>query len=218
MFGMVVPATANWKKIGIMGGTFDPIHYGHLHIAECSRHRFGLEKVIFVPAGNPVHKSRKSITSSARRMEMTALAIRSNPNFDMSEVEVRRSGPTYTVDTLEELHREGIGDQIFFITGADAILEILTWKNVVRVFELCEFIAITRPGYSFKEMDRVLTKLTKPQRDRIHFNETGGILISSTDIRRRVLCGEPIKYLVPPEVEGYINENGLYFPEGEEFE
>ncbi len=211
---MVAPDTANRQKIGIMGGTFDPIHYGHLYIAECSRHRFGLQKVIFIPTGNPVHKRRRGITSPSRRMEMTALAIRSNPYFDISAIEVQRSGPTYTVDTLEELHQEGTGEKIFFITGADAILEILTWKDVTRVFELCEFIAITRPGYSFREIDKVLSRLTNVQRNRIHFHQTGGILISSTDIRHRVRCGEPIKYLVPEQVEEYIKEYGLYLLAG----
>ncbi len=215
MYGMVAADTANTRKIGIMGGTFDPIHFGHLYIAECSRHRFGLEKVIFIPTGDPVHKSRRGITGPAMRMEMTALAIRSNPHFAISRIEVDRPGPTYTVDTLKELHREGIGDRIFFITGADAIMEILSWKDVDRVFQLCEFIAITRPGYSFKEIDQVLSRLTKTERDRIHFHQTGGILISSTDIRQRVLCGAPIKYLVPEKVEEYIKEYRLYLPEGE---
>ena len=198
-------------KIGIMGGTFDPIHYGHLYIAECARHRFSIDKVLFIPTGNPGYKKRTDIVNPAARLEMTRLAIMSNPYFDISSIEAERSGPTYTVDTLEQLYNKGvIPDRIFFITGADAILEILTWKDVSRIFELCEFIAVTRPGYSFAEINQALGRLTAVQKNRIHFHETGGILISSTDIRNLVRQDEPITYLVPDEVKEYIKKQQLY--------
>jgi len=199
------------QKIGIMGGTFDPIHYGHLYIAECSRYKFGLDKVLFIPSGQPVHKNRDNFLAPVHRVGMTRLAIETNPYFELSTAEVDRPGPTYTVDTLEQLRKAGTGDEeYFFITGADAILEILTWKNLDRVFKLCRFIAVTRPGYSFKIMNRILKKLADQQRRQILFYETGGILISSTEIRQRIMQGEPVKYLVPESVEKYIELHNLY--------
>lgn len=194
-----------------MGGTFDPIHFGHLFIAECSRDRFDLRKVVFIPSGQPVHKRRDNILDPVHRLQMTRLAVESNPFFEVSRVETERPGPTYTVDTLEYLHRQSRSPvEFYFITGADAILEILTWKDVPRVFELCRFIAVTRPGYSFETMNRVLAGLTGFQRNRIHIFETSGILVSSSDIRQRAARGEPVKYLVPERVEKYIETNRLY--------
>lgn len=198
------------NRIGIMGGTFDPVHYGHLYIAECARFRFGLDRVLFVPSGQPVHKRRPDILAAKHRAEMVRLAIASNPFFELSTIEIDRPGPSYTVDTLELLHRRRGAGEYYFITGADAILEILTWKDVARLFELCGFIAVTRPGYSLAALDAVLGKLAPRQKSRIYIHETSGILISSTDIRRRVAQGEPVKYLLPEDVEGYIKSNGLY--------
>jgi len=170
-----------------MGGTFDPIHYGHLFIAECSRYKFNLESVMFIPAGEPVHKHRKVTVDAVHRLEMTRLAVHSNPFFSLSDIEVKRSGATYTVDTLEYLHKEcGHSVEFFFITGADAIIEILTWKDVTRVFQLCQFIAVTRPGYSFEKMNDVLTSLDPGFRRKIHIHETSGIMVSSTEIRQSV--------------------------------
>lgn len=198
-------------SVGIMGGTFDPIHYGHLYIAECARHRFGLDKVLFIPTGRPVHKKRDDILAPDHRIEMTRLAIDSNPYFELSAIEVDRPGPTFTVDTLEQLNNAAGGrEEYYFITGADAILEILTWKDVDRVFELCRFIAVTRPGYSFEVMNRVLSEFTGEKRKQILFYETTGILISSTEIRQRIKLGEPVKYLLPEEVEKYIVKCDLY--------
>ncbi len=199
------------RRVGIMGGTFDPIHYGHLFIAECARHKYNLERVLFIPSGQPVHKRRTDILDPVHRLQMTRLAIESNPFFLLSTIEVDRSGPTYAVDTLEQLHKESGGlNDFFFITGVDAILEILTWKDVARVFELCRFIAVTRPGYSFTAMNRILETLTAAQRAGIHIHETSGILISSTEIRERVRSGEPVKYLLPESVEKYIEVHKLY--------
>ena len=198
-------------SVGIMGGTFDPIHYGHLYIAECARRKFGLDKVLFIPTGLPVHKKREDILAPSHRIEMTRLAIDSNPYFELSTIEVDRPGPTYTVDTLEQLNNgTGGREEYYFITGADAILEILTWKDVDRVFELCRFIAVTRPGYSFEVMNRVLSGLTAEKRKQILFYATTGILISSTEIRQRIILGEPVKYLLPEEVEKYIIKYDLY--------
>jgi len=199
------------RRIGIMGGTFDPIPYGHLFIAECARYKFSLESVLFIPAGDPAHKHRKDIVEAVHRFEMTRLAVHSNPFFFLSDLEVKRSGPTYTVDTLEYLHAENGEDvELFFITGADAIIEILTWKNVTRVFELCQFIAVTRPGYSFEKMNDVLNSLDPVFQRKIHIHETSGIMVSSTEIRQSVAKGEPIRYLLPEAVEKYILAHALY--------
>lgn len=198
-------------NIGIMGGTFDPIHYGHLFIAECARHKFGLDKILFIPSGMPVHKRRNNIIEPIHRLTMTQLAVQSNPFFEVSTIETDRSGPTYAIDTLRQIHSQNENSQeYFFITGADAILEILTWKDVDEIFELCQFIAVTRPGFSFDEMTKVQQGLSMNQLKRIHIYETAGILVSSTDIRQRAGSGEPIKYLVPEEVEKYIIQNKLY--------
>ncbi len=194
-----------------MGGTFDPIHYGHLFIAECSRHKFNLSKVLFIPSGRPVHKKRLDIQPPERRLEMTRLAVEANPNFELSTIEIDRPGPTYTVDTLEILHNlNAFTQEYFFITGADAIMEILTWKDVDKVLELCQFIAVTRPGHSLDGINKVLDSLLEVQRSRFHIYETVGILVSSTEIRERVSMNEPIRYLVPDNVEKYISANGLY--------
>lgn len=198
-------------KIGIMGGTFDPIHYGHLFIAECSRHKFDLDKVLFIPSGMPVHKKRLDIQPPEHRMEMTRLAIKDNPKFELSTIEIDRPGPTYAVDTLEILHNlYNHSQEYFFITGADAIMEILTWKNVDKVLELCHFIAVTRPGHSMDGINRVLESFSEVQRSRFHIYKTEGTLISSTEVRERVSRNEPIRYLVPHDVEKYITVNGLY--------
>lgn len=199
------------NRIGIMGGTFDPIHFGHLFIAECARHRFNLEKVLFIPSGRPVHKHRTNIVEPLHRLEMTKLAIDGNPSFEISSLEINRPGPTYTVDTLAELQAiDGGSNSYFFITGADAIQEILTWKDVNRVMELCSFIAVTRPGYSLEGMNKIINSLSPGQRAKICVYETGGILVSSTEIRERIKNEEPFKYLVPEKVEQYITHNQLY--------
>jgi nicotinate-nucleotide adenylyltransferase len=206
------------RRIGIMGGTFDPIHYGHLYIAECARYEFNLESVLFIPAGEPVHKKRKDIIDAVHRLEMTRLAVHSNPFFSVSDIEVKRSGPTYTVDTLEYLHKEnGEAAEFFFITGADAIIEILTWKDVARVFELCHFIAVTRPGYSLEKMNEVLNCLDPCFQRKIHIHETSGIMVSSTEIRQSAAKGEPVRYLLPSEVEEYIVTHALYKVESGEW-
>lgn len=199
------------QRIGIMGGTFDPIHYGHLYIAECARYRFKLESVVFIPAGEPAHKHRKNIVDAFHRLEMTRLAVQSNPFFSLSDIEVKRCGPTYTVDTLEHLHQEtGETTEFFFITGADAIIEILTWKDVNRVFELCQFIAVTRPGYSLDKMQEVLSQLEPRFHSKIHIHETSGIMVSSTEIRQSIARSEPVRYLLPEKVEQYILAHDLY--------
>jgi nicotinate-nucleotide adenylyltransferase len=193
---------------GIMGGTFDPVHYGHLIIAEESRVEFSLDKVIFVTAGDPPHKKDYLVSDARHRREMTLLAIASNPFFECSDIEMERQGPSYTVDTIERF-RQTIGSEadLYFITGADAILEILTWHEPHRLKSMCKFIAATRPGYRLEDLKQ---RLPAEFVDQITFLEMPGVHISSTDLRERVRGGKSIKYMVPENVESYIYTNDLY--------
>lgn len=194
--------------IGIMGGTFDPVHYGHLIIAEESRIEFSLDKVIFVTAGDPPHKKDYLVSDARHRREMTLMAIASNPFFECSDIEMERRGPSYTVDTIERF-RQTLGSEanLYFITGADAILEILTWHEPHRLRSMCKFIAATRPGYRLEDLKQ---RLPAEFMDQITFLEMPGVHISSTDLRERVRSGKSIKYMVPENVENYIYTNDLY--------
>ncbi|MGI6679377.1 MAG: nicotinate-nucleotide adenylyltransferase [Dehalobacterium sp.] len=195
------------KVIGIMGGTFDPIHYGHLVTAEAARCGFKLDQVIFVPSRRPPHKKERQITSAEHRYKMTELAVQSNPYFQISRVELDRPGYSYAVDTVSHFLEEyGPEVDLYFITGADAILEILTWKNVDKIMEHCQFIAATRPGYHFDDLHQLPEKFFQ----NIIFMEVPALAISSTDIRRRVAERRPIKYLLPEPVEEYIYRHDLY--------
>jgi len=195
------------QKIAIMGGTFDPVHYGHLVTAEAARCGFALDKVVFVPSGRPPHKQERKISPAEHRLAMTQLAIATNPSFEISRVEIDRPGYSYAVDTVAAFHDlYGREAEIYFITGADAILEILTWKNVDRLMENCHFIAATRPGFQLSDMENILPRF----RGKIIFMEVPALAISSTDIRDRVRRGRPIKYLLPEAVEEYIYQHGLY--------
>lgn len=196
-------------RIGLMGGTFDPIHYGHLVTAEEAFIRFKLDRVIFIPSGMPPHKSERKVVEGAHRFIMAQMATITNPHFDVSRIEVDEKGPTYTVDTLKKLKAGEYKDaDLIFITGADAILEIFTWKNPEELFTLCRFAAATRPGYVVS--DDMLKSLYKFGPGKVDFFEVPALAISSTDIRRRVKEGRPVRYLLPDEVISYILKNGLY--------
>lgn len=198
------------KRIGIMGGTFDPIHYGHLVTAEAALNSYHLEEVIFVPSGKPPHKKNYPVTEAEDRYLMTILAVATNARFRVSRMEIDRTGYSYTIDTIrgfKELF--GQNTELYFITGADAILEILTWKNVKNLPELCQFIAATRPGFELEALDKVLKELPE-LKGRLHLLEVPALAISSSDIRKRVSEGRPIKYLLPETVEHYIYKTGLY--------
>jgi len=201
----------NPKRLGIMGGTFDPIHYGHLVAAEAAAHEFSLDRVIFVPAARPPHKKDYPITEAGHRYLMTVLAVTTNPKFEASSIEIDRSGYSYTFDTVREFrHVYGEEVQVFFITGADAILEIMTWKNVQKLIEICSFIAATRPGFDLTALDQRIQELPRGCQDRIFPMEVPALAISSTDIRQRVREGRPIKYLLPEPVEYFLLKNRLY--------
>jgi nicotinate-nucleotide adenylyltransferase len=190
--------------MGVMGGTFDPIHYGHLVTAEEALVQFGLDSVLFVPTGRPWMKEHEVVSPAEDRYLMTVIATASNPLFRVSRMEVDRDGPTYTVDTLRGLKEiYGADVDLFFITGADAIVEILAWKDHEEVFELAHFIAATRPGYD-------LEAIQSPSHPEITVMNIPALAISSTDIRRRVAAGLPIRYLVPEGVKSYVEKAGIY--------
>jgi nicotinate-nucleotide adenylyltransferase len=195
------------RRVGIMGGTFDPIHYGHLVTAEEALQQFGLAEVLFVPTGSPWMKEHEVVSPPEDRYLMTVIATASNPRFRVSRMEVDRDGPTYTVDTLRGLHEElGDGVDVFFITGADAVLEIFQWKDQEELFRLAHFIAATRPGY-----DIAAFEATAPtSHPRISVMTIPALAISSTDIRTRIAWGRPIRYLVPEGVNSYVQKAGLY--------
>ncbi len=191
-------------RIGLMGGTFDPIHHGHLVAAEEARVALSLERVLFVPAGQPWQKERRDVTPARHRFAMTQLATDTNDQFEVSGIEMDREGPTYTIDTLHAIGEFYAGADLFFITGADATLEILTWKDPEEALDLATFVAVTRPGHDLGRLASL------GYRDRIVVLEIPALAISSTDIRRRVGEGRPIRYLVPDSVRTYIDEQQLY--------
>lgn len=198
-------------RIGISGGTFDPIHLGHLIIAQEIKEVMKLNKIIFIPSGRPPHKRDHRVTDPIHRYNMVEMAIVSNGGFEASDMEIKREGYSYTCDTLYEIKKTiSKNDTLFFITGADVIPQMHTWKNIWEVFKLCEFVAVLRPDFKKDEMEREADDLRQRYDGVIHIIETPLIGISSTDIRQRVKGGRPIKYLVPENVEGYIKDNKLY--------
>lgn len=196
-------------RIGILGGTFDPIHYGHLVIAEEARVKVNLSRVIFVPAGHPPHKLRRPCSPAHHRLKMVELAIASNPYFEVSLVDIERPGPSYSVDTVRILQeRLGPDAELYFIMGLDSLAGILTWHKPEVFVKLCKIIAVNRPGYGV-DIDALETVLPGIK-EQVIFIKAPEIGISSTELQRRVREGLPIKYQVPPEVEEYIYENELY--------
>lgn len=199
------------KKIAVMGGTFDPIHYGHLVAAEAVRDEIEADCVIFVPTGNPPHKQGLFVTEPQFRYEMTALAVEDNPHFLVSDTETKREGMSYTLDTIRTLKEHCDGDcEIYFITGADAVGELITWHDPKELLSLCKFVAVTRPGYKNKLLSRDIAFLKRELNADIRQLEVPALAISSTDIRNRVFAGNSISYLLPPSVAAYIEEKGLY--------
>ncbi len=198
-------------KIGICGGTFDPIHTGHLVVAELVRSEFNLDRVLFIPSGMPPHKDLKNVSAPVHRLNMVKAAVSSNKNFEAVSNEVDRSGYTYTVDTLKELHvLYPSGAEFHYIIGADVVMDLLTWRNWQEVFTLTNFIAVMRPGFSDAEFSKRLTELKQNYRINIQNYEIPLLEISSTSIRERIKAGRSVKYLIPEEVEEYIMQNNLY--------
>jgi nicotinate-nucleotide adenylyltransferase len=191
------------RRIGIMGGTFDPIHHGHLVAASEVANRFALDEVVFVPTGEPWQKGDIAVSPAEDRYLMTVIATASNPQFHVSRVDIDREGPTYTVDTLRDLRAEyGPKAQLFFITGADALQRMLSWKDTDLMFEMAHFIGVTRPGFALSG-DHLPA-------DTVSLVQVPAMAISSTDCRARVAMGKPVWYLVPDGVVQYIAKRRLY--------
>ncbi len=201
-------------NIGVLGGTFDPVHLGHLIIAEEARLKLDLARVIFVPAGQPWLKLDRDITPATHRLEMVRLAIEGRPYFELSTVETDRSGPSYSVDTIAVLRQQlGKESTLFLLLGWDSVSELPQWKEPARLVQMCRLVAITRPGFSRPDLAR-LEALVPGLTESVVWLEISPVDISSSEIRERVAQGLPIGHLVPPKVERYILEHGLYQPPG----
>lgn len=188
-------------RLGVMGGTFDPIHHGHLVAASEVAAALNLDEVLFVPTGEPPQKP--DVTNSEDRYLMTVIATASNPRFNVSRVDIDRDGPTYTVDTLRDIQAEHPDAELFFITGADAIMQILEWKDFDELWSAAKFVAVTRPGHDMRLPENA------PE-GAIEVLEVPALSISSTDVRQRAANGDPVWYLVPDGVVQYINKHNLY--------
>jgi nicotinate-nucleotide adenylyltransferase len=189
-------------RLGVMGGTFDPIHHGHLVAASEVQVRFGLDEVAFVPSGQPWQKAGRAVSPAEHRYLMAVIATASNPRFWVSRVDIDRPGPTFAVDTVRDLRAQRPDAELFFITGADALEQILSWKDAAELFDLARLVGVTRPGYE-------LSDAHLPQ-DAVRLVEVPAMTISSSDCRERVAAGRPVWYLVPDGVVQYIAKHGLY--------
>ncbi len=196
------PARTGKRRLGVMGGTFDPIHHGHLVAASEVAAQFQLDEVVFVPTGQPWQKSHRDVSPAEDRYLMTVIATAENPQFSVSRIDLDRGGPTYTVDTLRDLRALNPDTDLYFITGADALAQLLTWRDTEELFSLAHFIGVTRPGHH-------LTNPGLPEGG-VSLVEVPALAISSTDCRARVAKGEPIWYMVPDGVVRYIDKRELY--------
>ncbi|HQY98497.1 MAG TPA: nicotinate-nucleotide adenylyltransferase [Propionicimonas sp.] len=204
------PQGTRKQRLGIMGGTFDPIHHGHLVAASEVQARFDLDEVVFVPTGTPWQKADRLVSQAEDRYLMTTIATASNPRFSVSRVDIERDGPTYTVDTLRDMRAlRGTEVEMFFITGADALSQILTWKGVDELWDYAHFVGVSRPGVPLGERD-----IAHLPDDKVTLLEVPALSISSTACRDRVRDGLPIWYLVPDGIVQYIAKRGLYRNQG----
>jgi len=196
--------------IGLMGGTFDPPHLGHLILAEQAWEQFGLDKVLFVTAADPPHKRNQAVTEVRRRLEMTRLAINNNEHFECSTLEIERPGPSYTIDTVEKIvGMYGPESRVYVLVGADEASQLMSWREPYRIQELAT-IAVASRAYAYHTGWDVLVGLPKDFSEKLALVKMPGIDISSTDLRERVRSGRSIRYLVPRSVEDYILDNNLY--------
>jgi nicotinate-nucleotide adenylyltransferase len=200
--GASVSGTGAGKRIGVMGGTFDPIHHGHLVAASEVGHFFSLDEVIFVPTGQPWQKNGRKVSPPEDRYLMTVIATASNPRFSVSRVDIDRPGETYTIDTLRDLRAQRADAEFYFITGADALAKMISWRDADELFTMAQFVGCTRPGHQLS--------ITNLPSDRISLVEIPALAISSTECRARVRAGQPIWYLVPDGIVQYISKRHLY--------
>jgi nicotinate-nucleotide adenylyltransferase len=197
-------------NVGILGGTFDPVHLGHLIVGEEARVRLGLDQVIFVPAGQPWLKAGQTVTPGDHRLRMVELAVASNPFFRVAANEVRREGPTYTVDTLRELKNQlGENAVLHFIVGMDSLEQFHRWKDPEQLLDLCRLVVVNRPGHQAVDVNTLVGRFPQAGAS-LRLLTVPRIEISSTDLRQRVAQGISIRYLVPQPVEAYIQDQGLY--------
>lgn len=194
---------ASKTKIGILGGTFDPVHMGHLVLAEQVREKLKLDKVIFIPCFSPPHKTRRKLSPAKDRFRMAALAVEGNASFSISDIELKREGLSYTVDTLRELRRRHSESAIYFLTGSDVLDEIHTWRDPEEIYKLARVVIATRPGFDSFDPENPFAK-------RSIVLPITGIDVSASGIREKVKKGRSIRYLVPPKVEEYIRKRKLY--------
>lgn len=200
-------------RIGILGGTFDPIHVGHLIIAETVLDEMGLDTVLFIPAATPPHKRGRAISDAADRLEMVRLAVENNPAFDVSDIEVRRGGVSYSIETVKALEATmDPGTEFFFIIGADTVPELATWKDIDELVQRCTFVVAARPGFRIEELLGTDLGLTPETSHRVltHFVDAIRVDLASTEVRARLAEGKSIRYLVPEPVQDYIQAKGLY--------
>ncbi|WP_134429379.1 nicotinate-nucleotide adenylyltransferase [Mycobacterium ulcerans] len=196
------------RRLGVMGGTFDPIHYGHLVAASEVADRYELDEVVFVPSGQPWQKGRR-VSPAEDRYLMTVIATASNPRFSVSRVDIDRGGPTYTKDTLRDLHALNPAAELYFITGADALASIMSWQGWEQMFESARFVGVSRPGYELRH-DHVTAALDGLAEDALSLVEIPALAISSTDCRRRAAHGRPLWYLMPDGVVQYVSKRRIY--------
>lgn len=198
------------KKVGIMGGTFNPIHVGHLILAETAREQFGLDEILFIPSGKSYMKQQPDIPSGEVRADMTSLAIEDNPYFALSLMEIERGGNTYTYETLEELKKQNPDTEYYFILGEDSLNAIETWRFPDRIFNACTILAAVRNERNAEDITEKAAMLSEKYNGRVELLRCGNMDISSTFIRESVRKGQSIRYIVPDKVIQYINDTGLY--------
>lgn len=200
-------------KIGILGGTFDPVHVGHLIIAETVRDEMGLDRVLFIPAATPPHKQRRAITDAKHRLEMVRLAVEGNAAFEVTDIEIRRGGVSYSIETIERLRAAMAPEAaFFFIVGADTVPELATWKDIDHLVHRCTFVVVARPGFRIEDLLNEAIGLAPDTRQRVlrHFIDAVRVDISSTGLRARLAEGKSVRYRLPEAVEHYIRTKGLY--------
>jgi nicotinate-nucleotide adenylyltransferase len=196
--------------VGILGGTFDPVHYGHLAMAEGAKHLLGLDQVLFLPNGQPPHKAGRPVMAVEHRANMVKLAIADNPHFGFSSLELDRTEPSYTIDTVRELKALHPDWQFAFIVGMDNLLEIETWKAYEELLSLIKLVVVSRPGYASAQRDRALSALGPALTERIQLLDLPGVDVAAMDLRERAAAGYPLRYLIPDVVADYIKTHHLY--------
>lgn len=203
------------RPIGILGGTFDPVHLGHLRAAEVARERLGLAGVLFIPNHIPPHKPGQVVTAAADRLAMLELAITGHPEYAIHELELHRTGPSYSYDTVQILRHEHPDWQFYFILGADGFVDLRTWHRWQELLQLCFFAIVSRPGYDRQRVEAMLAEIGPELAEQVVYLEAPGVDVASSRIRELASRGEPLTGLVPEAVAAYIYERGLYRPRSE---